>query len=178
MHASARHASARQTSARFLREARPQRRTPFVSALLCLLLFAAAFDAQFGEAFAASGTSTAATQGTIYRCIDRHGGVSYQDTGCSPEQRIAEVRRFTVQGIDPALAARSRAITEEMDRRNRGDGRRIAVARGGARKPAPPSACETAKRSRKATLDRVGFKRDFALLSRLDNEVWDVCKGL
>ncbi|MCC7247465.1 MAG: DUF4124 domain-containing protein [Lysobacter sp.] len=177
MHASARNVSASQTSSRCLRHTHAQPRTRFVPALLCLLLFAAALDAHFGEASAASGTSTVATQGTIYRCIDRHGGVSYQDTGCSPQQRTSAVRRFTAQGIDPALVARSRAIAEEMDLRNRGDGRRIAVARGGARKPTPPSACETAKRTRKATLDRVGFKRDFALLSRLDNEVWDVCKG-
>ena len=28
-----------------------------------------------------------------------------------------------------------------------------------------------------ATLDRVGLKRNFDLLSQLDNEVWAVCKG-
>lgn len=178
------HASARYTPARHDRHPRTSRspyraprRTPFVPALLCLLLFAAALDAHFGEAFAAE-TAAVGTQGTIYRCIDRHGGVSYQNTGCSPDQRTSAVRRYTAQGIDPALAAHSRAIAEEMDRRNRGDGRRISVARGGTRKPAPPSACEAAKHKRKTTLDRVGLRRDFDLLSRLDNEVWNVCKGL
>lgn len=154
-----------------------RRRAPLVPVSLCLLLFVAGLDAQFGEARAVE-THAADAQGTIYRCVDRHGGVSYQNTGCSPEQRTDAIRRYTAQGIDSALVARSRAIADEMDRRNRGEGRRIAVARGGgARKPSPPSACEAAKRTRKSTLDRVGFKRDFALLSRLDNEVWDVCKG-
>ena len=33
------------------------------------------------------------------------------------------------------------------------------------------------KAKRKATLDRVGLKRNFDLLSQLDGEVWSVCKG-
>lgn len=178
------HASARNTFRNAFAQDRhaaaitpPRRRASLVPVSLCLLLFVAGLDAHFGESVAASGTPAAVAQGAIYRCIDRHGSVSYQDTGCSPEQRTSAVRRYSAQGIDPALVAQSRAIAEEMDRRNRGDGRRIAVARGGAHKPASPSACETAKRTRKTTLDRVGFKRDFALLSRLDNDVWNVCKG-
>lgn len=161
--------------------ARPRQRTSWVPVSLCLLLCVAGLDAHFGEARAvetrAAEAASAGTQGTIYRCVDRRGGVSYQNTGCSPEQRTSAIRRYTAQGIDSALVARRRAIEQEMDRRNRGEGRRVAAARGGARKAMPPSACETAKRNRENTLERVGFKRDFALLSRLDNEVWKVCKG-
>ncbi|TXI48942.1 MAG: DUF4124 domain-containing protein [Lysobacter sp.] len=155
---------------------RHRQRTSWVPVSLCLLLCVAGLDAHFGEARAVEAASTG-TQGTIYRCVDRGGGVSYQNTGCSPEQRTSAIRRYSAQGIDSALVARSRAIEQEMDRRNRGEGRRVAAARSGARKATPPSACETAKRNRENTLERVGFKRDFALLSRLDNEVWKVCKG-
>lgn len=137
----------------------------------------------FGSSFAALALSFcllpaahAASQ-TIHVCVDGRGAKTYQDAPCTGLQRTLATREYAVATPDPALLKRSREIEAEMDRRNRGGGGRVAVVRGAARKPAGPSPCEAAKAKRKATLDRVGLKRNFDLLSQLDNEVWAVCKG-
>ncbi len=118
-----------------------------------------------------------ANAGTLHVCVDARGIRSYQDIPCAPQAHAVGTREYDKTTVDPALAARTRAIEAEMDRRNRAGGGRIVVAGGGARRPPAPSACEAAKAKRKATLDRVGLKRNFDLLSQLDGEVWSVCKG-
>lgn len=128
--------------------------------------------------FPASPASAAATDGgTLHVCIDARGVRAYQDTPCAAATRTLGTRDFTRIAIDPALSARTQAIQTEMDRRNHGGGAKTTVVRGATRRAAAPSACEAAKARRKATLDRVGLKRTFDLLSRLDGEVWDACKG-
>lgn len=138
---------------------------PFVAGLLFV-----------GTAFAAPRDDAPAASGTLHVCVDARGVKSYQDTPCAGRTRSLGSRDFVRAAIDPALSARTRAIEAEMDRRNHGGGRSVAT-RGAARKPAGPSPCEAAKAKRKATLDKVGLKRTFDLLSQLDNEVWAACKG-
>jgi hypothetical protein len=113
----------------------------------------------------------------INTCIDAKGTKRYQNAPCDPGQRTVSVRTYTALPEDPALTARSAAIQQEMDRRNRPSGKATVVRAGSSRRPAGPTPCQTAKAKRKATLDRVGLKRNFDLLSRLDSEVWEVCKG-
>lgn len=113
----------------------------------------------------------------IHTCIDGKGMKSYQSAPCAPGQRNAGVRSYAVQPEDPALTARSIAIQQEMDRRNRPSGRATVVRAGNPRRAAGPTPCQAAKAKRAATLKRVGLKRTFDLLSQLDSEVWDVCKG-
>lgn len=113
----------------------------------------------------------------IRTCIDAKGMKSYQNAPCAAGQRTASVRSYETKPEDPAITARVAAIQQEMDRRNRPGGRSVAV-RTGARRPSGPTPCQAAKAKRKTTLDRVGLKRNFDLLSRLDSEVWEVCKGL
>ena len=113
----------------------------------------------------------------ISTCIDAQGMKSYQNAPCAANQRTASVRSYETKPEDPAIAARMTAIQQEMDRRNRPGGRSVAVRTGNARRPSGPTPCQAAKAKRKATLDRVGLKRNFDLLSRLDSEVWEVCKG-
>ena len=112
----------------------------------------------------------------INTCIDARGMKRYQNAPCDPGQRTVSVRRYAAQPEDPALAARSAAIQQEMDRRNRPSGK-ATVVRTATRRPAGPTPCQAAKAKREATLKRVGLKRNFDLMSRLDSEVWDVCKG-
>lgn len=119
-----------------------------------------------------------AAAGTLHVCRDARGVRSYQDTPCAAGTHKEGTRAFEAKALDPALLARTRAIETEMDRRNRGGVARIAAVRGGSRRPPGPSPCQAAKTRREATLKRVGLKRDFDLLSRLDGEVWDACKGL
>ena len=117
-----------------------------------------------------------ATAQEIHTCIDAKGIRSYQNLPCDPGQRTASVRSYEAKPEDPAVAARSAAIQQEMDRRNRPSGK-ATVVRTATRRPAGPTPCQAAKAKREATLKRVGLKRNFDLLSRLDSEVWDVCKG-
>ena len=117
-----------------------------------------------------------ATAQEIHTCIDSKGIKSYQNAPCDPGQHTASVRSYLAKPEDPAVAARSAAIQQEMDRRNRPSGK-ATVVRTANRRPAGPTPCQAAKAKREATLKRVGLKRNFDLLSRLDSEVWDVCKG-
>ncbi len=112
----------------------------------------------------------------IHACIDAKGSKSYQNLPCDPGQRTASVRSYEAKPDDPAVTARSAAIQQEMDRRNRPSGK-ATVVRTANRRPAGPTPCQAAKAKREATLKRVGLKRNFDLMSRLDSEVWDVCKG-
>lgn len=112
----------------------------------------------------------------IHTCIDNRGNRSYQNLPCDSGQRTAAVRTYEAKPDDPAVAARSAAIQQEMDRRNRPSGK-ATVVRTANRRPAGPTPCQAAKAKREATLKRVGLKRNFDLMSRLDSEVWEVCKG-
>ncbi len=112
----------------------------------------------------------------IHTCVDAKGIRSYQNLPCDPGQRTAAVRTYEAKPDDPAVTARSAAIQHEMDRRNRPSGK-ATVVRTANRRPAGPTPCQAAKAKREATLKRVGLKRNFDLMSRLDSEVWDVCKG-
>ena len=114
---------------------------------------------------------------TVHVCEDGHGGRIYQDAPCDRGERPIDTRSFAIATPDPALAARSRATEVEMDRRNRGEGRARIVRTAAARKAAPPDPCKAAKARRDAELKRVGLKRTFDQLSRLDGDVWDSCKG-
>ncbi len=113
----------------------------------------------------------------IHICIDGRGVKSYQNAPCATGQRTAGVRSYAAQPDDPALTARSIAIQQEMDRRNRPSGRATVVRSSSPRRAAGPTPCQAAKAKREATLKRVGLKRTFDLLSQLDSEVWEVCKG-
>lgn len=117
-----------------------------------------------------------ATAQEIHICIDAKGIKSYQNAPCDPGQRTASIRSYEAKPDDPAVTARSAAIQQEMDRRNRPSGK-ATVVRTANRRPSGPTPCQAAKAKREATLKRVGLKRNFDLLSRLDSEVWEVCKG-
>lgn len=112
----------------------------------------------------------------IHVCIDAGGHVAYQGMPCADGQRTRAVRSYRAPAVDPALIAHTREIEREMDRRNHG-GTGARSIRVGKPAKAAPDPCKTAKAKRKATLDRVGLKRTYDLLSQLDREVWEVCKG-
>lgn len=143
----------------------------FFSLLTCLsaaLLFLANAPARASEL-------------AVHICVDARGHVTYQDMPCTDDQRTHVVRTYRSQAIDPALAARTRAIEQEMDRRNqdrRNRGGAVRAIREG--KPAKSGAdpCKVAKARRKAMLDRAGVKRGYELLGEIDREVWALCKGL
>lgn len=112
----------------------------------------------------------------IHICIDAKGIKSYQNLPCTSDLRTASVRIYVSKPEDLALTARTTAIQQEMDRRNRTRGKAVVV-RTASNRRAGPTPCQAAKENREATLKRVGLKRNFDLLSRLDSEVWERCKG-
>lgn len=115
----------------------------------------------------------------IHICVDAAGARSYQSTPCAAGQRTQAIRAYPVAPVDATLAARTAAVQREMDQRNRGGGRTTrATARAPRGAAAGATPCQTAKARRQAALDRAGLKRDFTLLSRVDAEVWNACKGL
>jgi hypothetical protein len=113
----------------------------------------------------------------IHVCIDAEGMKSYQNAPCAQGQRTLSVRSYETKPEDPALTARTAAIQQEMDRRNRPGGKTTAMRSTVSRRPTGPTPCQAAKAKREATLKRVGLKRTYDLLSQLDSEVWEVCKG-
>lgn len=115
----------------------------------------------------------------VHVCVDARGHVAYQNAPCPDGQRTRDVRPYRLQPVDAALASRTKDIEQEMDRRNRGvSGPRAVRASSGRAAKTAPDPCKAAKAKRKSTLDRVGLKRTYDLLSRLDGEVWEHCKGL
>lgn len=114
---------------------------------------------------------------TVHVCTDARGGRIYQDAPCAEGERPVATRAYAIAAPDPTLVARTRAIETEMDRRNRGEGRPRLGRTAAARRTAAQDPCKAAKARRDAELKRVGLKRTFDLLSRLDGDVWDACKG-
>lgn len=112
----------------------------------------------------------------IHVCVDARGQVAYQGMPCADGQRTRGMRSFPRQAVDPALAARTRAIEQEMDRRNRSGTARTMRAGKPAKSSADP--CKAAKARRKVMQDRAGLKRGYDTLGEIDREVWTLCKGL
>lgn len=115
---------------------------------------------------------------TVHVCVDARGVRSYQDMPCAVAQRSVATREFAAIVPDAATLVRTRAIEAEMDRRNRGGGDHVRIVRTAAAKRATaPDPCRAAKGRRDSELKRVGLKRTFDQLSRLDGDVWDACHG-
>lgn len=115
----------------------------------------------------------------IYKCVGK-GPPVYQNVPCSPSHRVAAVRPYEPAYVDPSIEARNRRTQQQMDQRNETrsvNGGLVASASGDAR-GAKRAGCETAKRQRKATLDSLGLRRTYDILSRLDAMVAKACQGL
>ncbi|WP_342315479.1 DUF4124 domain-containing protein [Lysobacter sp. FW306-1B-D06B] len=128
--------------------------------------------------------SASATAQTVYKCVDAGGKASYQSAPC--DGRIHEAARWdavpepppTAEQLRSRLLAREhdRAESEFLSRRAGTASARVARngrATGGA---TPPSACAAARETREQTLERVGLKRTYDLLSRLDEQVRKACR--
>lgn len=122
--------------------------------------------------------SGAAHADTLYHCRDRHGVSVYQNEPCAGDLRPVDAREFVRADIDPRLAAQTEAARQALERRRIESlrGSRLRVVRQ-QRQPHVDDPCKAAKTRRDATLKRVGLKRTFDMLSQLDGEVWDACKG-
>lgn len=113
----------------------------------------------------------------VHKCIAPDGAVSYRDTPCERPSRDAADWEAP-QDLPPSRpveTSHAAAIRADRPRSTPGRSARSAgthIARGAPK----PSACEAAKAHRDQTLERVGLKRTFDLLSRLDEQVRNACR--
>ncbi|HEY4529761.1 MAG TPA: hypothetical protein VIG97_05455 [Luteimonas sp.] len=77
--------------------------------------------------------------------------------------------------VAPAATAERRAARVSGTPRGSAAGR-LGSGRSAPRARAKPDACQAARARREKTLQRVGLKRTFDLLRKLDDEVWAACR--
>ena len=118
----------------------------------------------------------------VHKCVDGRGSVAYQSQPCAAAQTTARTweaqpdpvsDRPAVPVAEPRRSMQN-AYPKTKSRRSK------AVGASGASIPVENSgnsrACEAAKATRVRTLERVGLKRTFELLRRLDDAVNRACK--
>jgi hypothetical protein len=127
----------------------------------------------------------AAHAGTIYKCVSR-AGVSYQQAPCPASTRTARTIEATPE---PSPTAADLAEREKKAQRDRAESAYLshlagtdqrAAYRGTARRRGDAdqgqAACRSAEANRDRTLQRVGLKRTFDLLRKLDEQVAQACR--
>ena len=114
-----------------------------------------------------------ASAGNLYRCVDHAGHVSYQTASCPNGQRTDR----TIQYIPDPTSIPVTALSTVPDTRSAlKPGKRAHKPARSLRMPRT-SPCAQAKAKREQQLRRLGFKRSFDDLSRIDADVRAVCKG-
>jgi len=108
---------------------------------------------------------------TLYRCIARDGAVSYQALPCSASARLDRVVEYRLEPV--ANVARSPA-RPALTRRGSRPGPRTATA-GHISRTTAADRCRAARARRDAALERLGLKRTYVQLSRLDASVRAAC---
>lgn len=107
----------------------------------------------------------------LYRCIARDGAVSYQSPPCSASARLDRVVEYRPEPV--ANVARSPARLVSTRRASR-DGPRTATA-GHMPRTTAADRCRAAQARRNAALERLGLRRTYVQLSRLDAGVRAAC---
>ena len=114
-----------------------------------------------------------ASAGTLYRCVAAGGQISYLGTPCAAGQRMDRSIEFAPEPDSPVLAPSARQRSASAS------GRAMSKSRRGGGLASRPrvDACVQAKTKREQQLERLGLKRTFADLSRLDEPVRKACRG-
>lgn len=130
----------------------------------------------------------AAEAQTVRKCLGSDGQLTFTSGACPQGQRETAAYDATPQLMDreraDALARRHQqdeANSRYLDSLARGSNRRGASRRERARDAGSgPDGkrdhCDAARANREATLRRIGLKRSYDLLRRLDEQVYDACK--
>ena len=113
-----------------------------------------------------------ATAGTLYRCVGAGGQVSYLATPCAAGQRMDRSIQFTPVPDSPVMATSGRQRSGSAGGRSMSRSRRGGTASRSAVDP-----CQQAKAKREQALERLGLKRTFDQLSKLDEPVRKACRG-
>ena len=115
-------------------------------------------------------TAVPASAQTVQKCVSVDGHVTLTSGACGAGQRLAASYGAVPEPVVKA-AARPRPVAESRTPR-------VAARSGGSttRTKRTPDRCQAARDRRERTLQRVGLKRTFDLLRRLDDEVWQACR--
>ena len=114
-----------------------------------------------------------ASADSLYRCVSQAGHVSYQSASCPKGQRTDRTIEFVA---DPVLPTVMSSVPTSTSKRSAT--KAFVRSRQTARSMKPkPSPCARAKAKREAQLQRLGFKRTYDDLSRIDAAVREVCRG-
>lgn len=108
----------------------------------------------------------------VYRCVDRAGGVAFQSQPCGLHQRMTRAVPAPPDAEPMRYQAATRPRTSSTS----------ATAFAGAgisdqRRELSEIRCTMARRHREQTLERIGLRRTFDLLQKLDAMVAEACKG-
>ena len=107
----------------------------------------------------------------LYRCVSDSGAVSWQATTCARGMRMMKSIEYTPD------AASSTPAPQHVRMTTTNQSNAATRYRGSSRTRRPkPNACALARDQREATLQRVGLKRNYDLLSKLDADVRAVCR--
>ncbi len=108
----------------------------------------------------------------LNKCVSGSGTVSWQATACGQGTRVMKTLEYTP---DPptAVAVPHPVRTTVTKSRTRASTRYRVSTRTTRRKS---NACARAHERRDVTLERVGLKRNYDLLSKLDADVRSVCR--
>lgn len=108
---------------------------------------------------------------TLYRCVARDGAVSYQSQPCLASARLDRVVEYRPE---PVAKVERLPVRPVSTRRGLRHGHRTTTA-GHASRTTAADRCRAAQAKRSATLERLGLKRTYVRLSRLDASVRAAC---
>ena len=119
------------------------------------------------------GSATVATDPVhmVYRCVGKGGAVSLQSQACGADQRVTRA----IYAPPEAERVRRPMVVSSAPTQSISYGSGPSAA--DYQRSQRQAACATAKASREDTLRRVGLKRTYDLLQRLDAMVNEACKG-
>lgn len=110
--------------------------------------------------------------GTLYRCIGTDGQVSYLATPCAAGQRMDRSIEFAPEPDSTIPVPSASRRTAAKHARTTASSRRGSNVRQSRVHP-----CLQARAKREQQLERIGLKRTFDQLSKLDEPVRKACRG-
>lgn len=118
---------------------------------------------------------------TVQKCIAADGHVTLTSAECGAGERLAASYAAVPEHVAPGSAAGADAGRKTPARAAQpGTAARVAPGRSARTAPAHrrsgPDRCRAARDRRERALARVGLKRTFDLLRKLDDEVWAACR--
>lgn len=114
-----------------------------------------------------------AAAGSLHRCVNHVGHVSYQSTSCGAGQRTDRIIEYVPDSVLAVPNVGSTSGNKPLASKSR----RAARAGYGSLRRTQPSPCMQAKAKRDLQLKGLGLKRTFDDLSRIDAQVRAACKG-